>query len=141
MSISKYNSEGYMDLTAYEALVAVEGEGVKPGFRPVVFICSPYAGNMAKNVQNARRYCSYAVRENRIPIAPHLLFPQFMNDRNPAQRRLAIFMGLVLLSKCKELWCFGDEITSGMSVEMEKAKKRNIPIRRFTTECVEVDTD
>ena len=29
MSISKYNAEGYLDLTAYEALLAIEREGKK----------------------------------------------------------------------------------------------------------------
>lgn len=45
MSINKFNSEGYYDPTAYEAMTAVEKEEkALRAFRPIVYICSPYAG-------------------------------------------------------------------------------------------------
>ncbi|WP_456064401.1 hypothetical protein [Clostridium prolinivorans] len=44
MSISKFNAEGYYDPTAYEALLRIEREARKAPYRPMVFICSPYAG-------------------------------------------------------------------------------------------------
>jgi len=139
MSISRYNSEGYLDPTAYEALTHVER---KPKymmtFRPLVFICSPFAGDVERNRGRARVYCRFAVTQNRIPFAPHLLFPQFMDDNNPEERELAIFFGLVFMGKCRELWVFGDNITKGMSVEIEKAKTRKIPIRHFNETCKEV---
>jgi len=137
MSISKYNADGYLDLTAYEVLMAIEREAKKTAFKPIVFICSPLAGEIERNLENARRYCRYAVAQNTIPIAPHLLFPQFMDDGDLNQRNLAIFMGLVLLSKCHELWCFGERISAGMKVEISKARQRSIPIRRFTADCRE----
>ena len=44
MSINKFNSEGYYDPTAYEAMSAVEKEErALRAFRPIVYICSPYA--------------------------------------------------------------------------------------------------
>ena len=44
MSINKFNSEGYYDPTAYEAMTAVEKEErALRAFRPIVYICSPYA--------------------------------------------------------------------------------------------------
>jgi hypothetical protein len=137
MSISKYNADGYLDLTAYEALTAIEREAKKTAFKPMVFICSPLAGEVEKNLEHARRYCRYAVAQNTIPIAPHLIFPQFMDDGDPNQRSLAIFMGLVLLTKCQELWRFGERISAGMKVEIGKARQRGIPIRRFTADCRE----
>lgn len=138
MSISKFNDEGYLDLTAYEALMAIERETKKTAFKPVVFICSPLAGDIERNLENARRYCRFAVSQNTIPIAPHLLFPQFMDDCDPDQRNLAIFMGLVLLSKCAELWYFGDIISAGMKVEISRARQRGIPVRHFSADCREV---
>ncbi|MBT9132089.1 MAG: hypothetical protein DDT33_00599 [Firmicutes bacterium] len=141
MGVSKFNSAGYIDLTAYEALMAIEREAKQTSFKPLVFICSPFAGDVDRNIENARRYCKYAVAQDKIPLAPHLLFPQFMNDGNAKERRLAIFMGLVLLSKCVELWCFGEIISEGMKVEMTKAKKRDMPIRHFSDACLEVETD
>ena len=140
MSISKYNADGYLDLTAYEVLMAIEREAKKTAFKPIVFICSPLAGDVEINLEHARRYCRYAVVQNTIPIAPHLLFPQFMDDGDSNQRSLAIFMGLVLLSKCQELWCFGEIVSAGMKVEISKARQRSIPIRCFSADCTEVET-
>jgi len=138
MGISKYNAEGYLDLTAYEALLATTREAKKAAFRPLVFICSPLAGDVEHNLEQARRFCRFAVTKGAIPLAPHLLFPQFMDDSDKIERNLAIFMGLVLLSKCHELWCFGNKISSGMAIELEKAKRLGIPIRHFTGQCAEV---
>ena len=137
--LEKRNSEGYPDPTAYEALLRIELAAKASAFRPLVFICSPFAGDIAGNTENARVYSRFAVTRNCIPVAPHLLFPQFMDDANPYQRDLAIFMGLVLLSKCLELWVFGETVTAGMSVELAKAKQRDIRIRYFTEQLEEVD--
>jgi len=141
MRIDKFNAEGYFDPTAYEALTNIEKQVKKSTFRPLVFICSPFAGDIATNIERARRYSRFAVTQNAIPLAPHLLFPQFMDDGCKEQRNLGLFMGLVLLSKCAELWCFGEIISEGMKVEITKAKKRNIPIRYFSVACTEVKAD
>lgn len=58
-------------------------------------------------------YSRFAVDSGYLPIAPHLLFPQFMDDGNPKERELAMFFGNVLMSKCAELWVFGDLISNG----------------------------
>ena len=84
MTISKYNSEGYPDPTAHDALTAIEQEHrALHTFRPIVYICSPYAGDVQANTEAARRYSRFAVETGYIPIAPHLLFPQFLNDADP----------------------------------------------------------
>ena len=89
MSINKFNSEGYYDPTAYEAMTTVEKEEkALRAFRPIVYICSPYAGDVSKNVENARNYSRFAVDKGYIPVAPHLLFPQFLNDNNTKERQL-----------------------------------------------------
>lgn len=132
--MSMRNSEGYPDPTAYQALKNVSAHK----FMPVVYVCSPYSGDVEVNVMNARRYCRFAVDQGCIPIAPHLLLPQFMRDNDPAEHDLAIFMDLVLLSKCAELWVFGDQISTGMRIEVTKAKQKSMTIRRFTSECKEV---
>ncbi len=132
MSVNKFNGEGYYDPTAYEALSAIEKEEkALRAFRPIVFICSPYAGEVKKNVSAARKYSRFAVDRGYIPIAPHLLFPQFLNDKNPAERRLGLFMGQVLLTKCAELWVFGDRISPGMEGEIARAGARGMPVRYF----------
>ena len=136
--VNLYNAERYLDPTAYEALMNIEREAKRTAYKPLVFICSPFAGNIERNTRRARDFCRFAVSENCIPIAPHLLFPQFMEESDPKQRRLGIFFGLVLQSKCKEVWGFGGNITKGMAVEIEKAHERGLPVRYFTERCVEV---
>lgn len=139
MSIDKYNSERYYDPTAYEALTKIEQEAkALRAFRPVVYICSPLAGDTVRNQENARTYCCFAVDAGCVPIAPHIYFPQFMNDNDRKERDLVLFMDIVLLSKCAELWVFGERITSGMSIEIEKAKRKGQLIRYFTETCEEV---
>jgi len=139
MSISKFNSEGYYDPTAYEALTAVEqSEKTKNTFRPLVYICSPYSGDIETNTLAARRYSRFAADRGYIPIAPHLLFTQFLDDSLPAERELGLFFGNVLMSKCAEVWVFGTYISCGMEAEIDRARRRNYPIRYFNTNCEEV---
>ena len=130
------NTEGYADPTAYEALTAV-AKSEKP-YKPLVYIASPYAGDTETNVRRAQGYCRFAVTKNCIPIAPHLHYPQFMDDSDKEQRELGLFFALVLLGKCDELWIFGDRVSNGMSQEIKKAEKRGIPIRRFSFKCEEI---
>ena len=139
MSISKYNSEGYYDPTAYEALSAIEKEErALRAFRPIVYICSPYSGDVEANVEAARRYCRFAVEQGYIPIAPHLLFPQFLNEESPKERQLGLFFGNALMSKCSEVWVFGDYISPGMEAEIRRARWKNYRLRYFTNNCEEV---
>ena len=139
MSISRYNSEHYYDPTAYEALSNIEKEErALWSFRPIVFICSPFSGNTEENVKAAQRFSRYAVDSGFIPLAPHLLFPQFLDDNVPDERQLGIFFGNVLMSKCTEVWVFGSIISSGMMAEIKRAKWKNYPIRYFNEECEEL---
>lgn len=144
--MNKFNAEGYHDPTTYEALnrVAASKKKMPPnfltfdGYRPLVYICSPYAGDVQQNVHNARKYSRFALKRNTIPLAPHLLYPQFMKDDDPAERRLALHkIGYVLMGKCDELWVFGGVISSGMEYEITVAEKRKMKIRYFTEDMRE----
>lgn len=95
----------------------------------VVYICSKYSGNVSQNTERAKEYCRLAVNLGVVPIAPHLLFPQFMSDDN--ERKRAMEMDKILLEKCDQMWVFIDEfgdISKGMKSEMEEAKRLNISI-------------
>lgn len=136
--MNRYNSEGYPDPTAAMALAHVAQNERANGTKPCVFVCSPFAGNIPKNTQNARRYMKYAVDKGVIPFAPHLLYPMVLDEHDPVQRKLGLSFGLVWLSMCDELWVFGDHISSGMQLEIEKARACHIPIRYFSENCKEV---
>lgn len=137
--VDKKNSEGYQDPTAYEALTNIKKE--EKVFKPIVYICSPFAGDVERNTERAKFYSRFAVIErNAIAFAPHLLFPLYLSDDDPEERELAMFMNMVLLGKCNELWVFGGNITNGMEREISKAKKRRMTIRYFTEDMEEVET-
>ena len=139
MSISKYNSEGYPDPTAFGALSSIENEArALRAFRPIVYICSPFAGDIEKNVVATRTYSRFAVEQGYIPIAPHLLFPQFLDDSDPKERELGLFFGNAIMSKCSEVWVFGSHISSGMEAEIKRAKRKNYRLRYFTENLEEV---
>ena len=92
-AVPRRNSEGYQDPTAHKALLSIKKEDRV--FRPLVYICSPYAGDVEGNTAQARAYCRFAVMEkNAIPFAPHLLLPQYLEDNDPEQRELAMFMSI-----------------------------------------------
>lgn len=118
------NQEYYLDPTAAAALDAVTE---RFAFRPIVYVCSPFAGNVNENTACARIYSRYVVEKGGIPIAPHLLLPQFMDDAK--ERDLALFMALVILSRCAEVWVFGNVISEGMAREIAYAERKGKPVR------------
>ena len=69
MKISRFNHEGYPDPTVFAAFTNIEAELRKARFRPIVYVCSPYSGDIEANILNARRYCRFAVDRGCIPIA------------------------------------------------------------------------
>jgi hypothetical protein len=135
------NAEGYYDPTASIAFLNIERKerARRLGYMPLTYICSPYAGDVEQNIRNARRYCAFALEQKALPIAPHLLFPQFLGaEETEETRELALHMGLILLSKCHELWFFGDTVSDGMKMELNRARWRNMVVRHFTDDCTEV---
>ena len=130
MFMPRKNHEGYPDPTAHDALSRVLGWGT------YVYICSPFHGDIRLNVLRARRYCRFAVGKGRIPIAPHLYFPQFLSES--AERETAFRMNFELLKLCGEIWVFGEERSAGMVRELARAKTLKKTIRNFDTSCKEV---
>lgn len=85
-----------------------------------VFICSPYRGDVKGNSEKARTYSRSAYEEGCLPIVPHLLFPQFLDESNEKERASGIAIGLELLLDCDEVWVFGTA-TEGMEQEIRFA--------------------
>lgn len=121
------NAEGYSDLTAGKAIRRAS----KNRYRPMVYICSPYSGDIERNTEMARKYSRYAVDQGMIPIAPHLLLPHYMSED---ERDLALFMDIAILSKCSELWVCGDRITKGMENEISYARSKGMKTRYIAEE-------
>jgi hypothetical protein len=106
----------------------------------IVYICSPYRGEIGKNVKSTKRYCQFAVRQGVVPLAPHLLFPQFLDDDNERERQLGLSFAITLLDRCDEIWVFSTigGVSAGMATEIAYAEKYKIPVRYFNTRCKEV---
>ena len=141
MNIDKKNSEGYIDMTSYEALTNITRDKAadkKAAYLPLVYVCSPYAGDVENNVANAKKYSRFAIENHAIPVTLHLLYPQFMNDDDESEREMAMHFNYVLLGKCSEVWIFGGVISCGMAREIALAKKRKMKLRWFTQDLKEV---
>ena len=131
--ITYTNAEGYSDPVPFLAMANIKKEEKK--FRPIVYICSPYSGDIEGNTLKARKYSRFAVDQGALPIAPHLLLPQYMDEKT--ERDLAMQMDMILLAHCLELWVFGSFISKGMEAEIARAKQRRMTIRYFTEELKE----
>ncbi len=94
----------------------------------LIYVASPYRGNVEKNTEFAAMCCNYAIGEGVNVYCPHLFLPKFLDEYNPIERKVALELGKDMLKKCDELWVFGNEITSGMQEEIDFAKSRNIDV-------------
>ena len=104
----------------------------------LVFICSPYRGDIDGNKTRAQRYCRFAYTQGAAPIAPHLHNTQFLDEDILEERKVGIELGLQLLRRADELWCFGNRLTEGMEIELKTAQQMKLKVRYFTDRCEEV---
>ena len=145
MSISRKNSEQYPDPTAYAALTAVARteRKRKRKFMPLVYICSRYAADEKRTVEQneaaAVRYSQFAIEQGCIPLACHLFYPRILDDNNPEQRKLGLFFGQVWLDIAREIWIFSDgSFSKGMKSEYDRARQRGYKMRFFNENMEEV---
>lgn len=103
--------------------------------RPFIYICSPLKGNIERNIQRAIGCSRFVYSKGGIPLAPHAIFTQFLDDNIPEERNAGIDMGIQLLLKCDELWAFGEKISEGMAAEMAAAKTLGLKVKRFNDRC------
>lgn len=89
--------------------------------KPFVIVESPYAGDIAKNEEYARKACMDCIRRGEAPFASHLFYTQFLDDLDPKERELGISLGY-------DLWRFADKIVFyidlGISPGMQQALDR-----------------
>jgi len=102
-----------------------------------VFICSPYAGDITRNVAIAQEACRIAVEHDEAPFAPHLFYTQFLDDTNPSHRGAGIVCGLAFMEACHEVWAYiRDGISPGMQRELDHAKSLGLPIVEYSWQVV-----
>ena len=101
----------------------------------LVYICSPLRGNIERNISRANGYCRFAVTLGVVPLAPHTIFTQFLEDEIWEERAKGLLMGLELLKHCSELYVFGDRMSKGMKAEIAAAERLGIPIHYYSDRC------
>ena len=88
------------------------------------YVCSPYPGDVARNVKYAQELTGRAVRRGLVPITPHLYITQALDDNDPAERALGMEAGLHLLEPCEAIMIGGYYgISEGMRYEIERAHR------------------
>jgi hypothetical protein len=87
-----------------------------------VFICSPFGGDIEGNIRRAIKYCQEEIEKGNCPFAPHLLYPQMLDENIPEHRALGIRLGIEMLKRCDDLRVCGDRITPGMLEELKAWK-------------------
>ena len=136
------NEEYYPDPTFGQVYMKMRKEAAKNKgdvYVPWVYIASPLRGDIEGNIQRAKDYCRFVIKQNKLPFCPHIYFTQFLNDNIESERRIGMIHGIQMLKRCKELWVFGDKISEGMQSEIRIAKDRNMPIRYFSSDCREAE--
>jgi hypothetical protein len=88
------NAEGYADPTAILALARVardEKAAAKHRLAAeapqIVYVASAYRGDVERNTERAKKCCRFVLKQKAVPFAPHLLYPQFLNDGDDAERK------------------------------------------------------
>lgn len=102
----------------------------------LVYIASPYAGDVERNVAFAKEACRFAAAQGCTPVAVHLLYPQFLDDGVPQEREAGLKMGRRVLAACDEFWLCGERLSAGMQAEKAEAERLGIPIRQVPSSCI-----
>lgn len=113
---------------------------------PLIYVCSPYRAEtddeIKRNVKNALMYSEYVISEACVPLAPHLLYPRFLNDAVENDRTIGMICAHTLLCRCDELWVFGENgISEGMMQEIFEAQRMGMQIRWFGEDLKQVTPD
>lgn len=111
----------------------------KVEYKPLIYICSLISDDDKDCVEKTKSYCRFALECGAIPLAPQLMFSQFIDSSVPEEKELELFMKIVLMGKCSEVWVFGENYSEAMRVEINTAKKRRQPVRYFNDYYKEVD--
>lgn len=102
----------------------------------IVYIASPYAGDVENNTAFAVAACRCCIARGYTPIAPHLLYTRMLDDGDPAERKLGPELGRSLLRAADEMWVCGERVSSGMEAEIAEAKRLGVPARYVGTRAI-----
>lgn len=87
-----------------------------------------FTAHSSRNAYYSMEFCKYVFVKGNTPINLFNLYGYFLNGL--VNKEKIFNANNEILKRCDELWVFG-EITEGVRIEIEIAKKRKIPIKYF----------
>ena len=93
--------------------------------RRLCIVESPYAGDVEANLSYARKACRDSYDRGEQPFASHLLYPQFLDDQQPDERRDGIAFGYHFWQPSGIVaWYCDNGWSGGMIAALERAVER-----------------
>ena len=96
-----------------------------------VVLESPFAGDITKNIEYARKCMADCLKRGEAPFASHLLYTQdgILDDDIPHERELGIEAGFIWGEQAEKVVVYQDlGISGGMQLGIDKATARGIPV-------------
>jgi len=82
------------------------------------------------------RYARYAASEGYAPLAPHLVYPQFLDDGDLRQRSMGLELGRAWIGACSAIWVYGHHgICEGMQGDVVEALRLGLPVHSLPFDC------
>lgn len=97
----------------------------------LVILESPFAGDVDRNIEYARRCVADSLSRGEAPLASHLLYtqPGILDDTDPEQRSQGINAGHAWVHLADRMVVYTDRgISAGMRAGMAVAEKFNLPV-------------
>ena len=98
-----------------EVAVGMEDNGM-------IYICSPYRGEVKRNKDYARELTRKAIDNGFVPVTVHLYLTEALDDNKPEERAKGMEAGETILDNCKFILVGGRYgISEGMASEIKRA--------------------
>ena len=93
----------------------------------LVYVCSPYRGDIRRNKEYARELTKIALDNGFLPVTVHLYLTEVVDDNDPEQRKRGLAAGMKILENCKYI-LIGEKygVSEGMKAEIIMAALKGI---------------
>jgi len=93
-----------------------------------VYVASPFGGE-EENLEYARLCLADSIDRGEVPFAPHLLYPQVLDDSDEEDRGTGMELAREWIDSCDLLVLYVDRgVSDGMVAEAEEANLLGIPV-------------
>jgi len=97
--------------------------------KKLVYIAHPFGDQSANLVKAAAVVRDILLNRPEItPIFMPLMYRNSLNDSVRSERERAMVACLNIIERVDELWCFGSEISPGIELEIEWARRLGVPV-------------